>query len=148
TFTTLTSFTDGFRPGNLTVGADGNYYGTTVAGGTTYDGTVFQATPRGRINTLVNIHSTFWEDRSALTMDRYGDFYGVTYDGLIYTVVIPLTITLQPQDTFGIEGKPATFEVAAIAPAPITNSIFYQWQKDGVNLSDHGNTSGATSNIL
>jgi len=81
-------------------------------------------------------------------MDSYGDFYGVTYDGLIYNVVIPLTITLQPHDTIGIEGKPATFEVAAIAPAPITNSIFYQWQKDGVNLSDHGNISGATSNIL
>ena len=54
--TTLYNFTgdtDGKEPGStLLLGADGNFYGTTSAGGTDGDGTVYQITPTGAFTTL------------------------------------------------------------------------------------------------
>jgi uncharacterized repeat protein (TIGR03803 family) len=44
---------DGTNPfANLTLGADGNFYGTTHAGGKTGGGTVFQVTTNGALTTL------------------------------------------------------------------------------------------------
>src|SRR5271168_3244434 len=51
-------FTNGAGPNALTLGADGNFYGTTSAGGMTDStfadgtGTVFQMTTNGTLNTL------------------------------------------------------------------------------------------------
>jgi len=61
TFDTLIEFTgtSGSNKGSapataLTLGADGNFYGTTSAGGASDLGTVFRITPDGTLTTLVN----------------------------------------------------------------------------------------------
>src|ERR1022692_947487 len=40
--------------GGLTLGTDGNFYGTTLQGGSSNDGTVFRITPAGRLKVLHN----------------------------------------------------------------------------------------------
>jgi hypothetical protein len=57
---------------------------------------------------------------------------------------MPLVITVQPLSRTNLCGSTATFSTQALGPPPVT----YQWQKDGTNLSDAGNLSGATSPTL
>lgn len=87
--TTLYSFcntapcTDGSQPaGSLVQGPDGNYYGTTVAGGANGDGTVFKLTPGGVLTTL---HSFAGSDgaspNAGLIHAADGSFYGTTTNG-------------------------------------------------------------------
>src|SRR5579871_115195 len=66
TETVLYSFTggtDGGHPsgplaGNLVAASDGNYYGTTVNGGSAGQGTLFQMTPSGTLTTIHNFSSS------------------------------------------------------------------------------------------
>jgi uncharacterized repeat protein (TIGR03803 family) len=86
TFTTLFSFdgTDGGNPfAGLVQATDGDFYGTTVSGGTNYEGTVFKITPGG---TLTTLHSFCPESGCAdgefpaagLVQATNGDLYGTT----------------------------------------------------------------------
>jgi uncharacterized repeat protein (TIGR03803 family) len=57
TFTPLTSFngTNGANPASrLVQGRDGNFYGTTIGGGTLNRGTVFQMTSNGALSSLAS----------------------------------------------------------------------------------------------
>ena len=98
TFTTLFNFnsTDGGSPvAGLVQGPDGNFYGTTYAGGpsnpceyTGYKGcgTVFRITPSGTLTTLYNFCSqTNCTDGFApdgqLVQGADGNFYGTAYGG-------------------------------------------------------------------
>jgi uncharacterized repeat protein (TIGR03803 family) len=55
TFCSLTSCADGGGPlGGVTLGFDGNFYGTTQGGGSRGAGTVFKVTPTGTLTTLWN----------------------------------------------------------------------------------------------
>lgn len=154
TVTILASF-DPLGFSDLTMGIDGNFYGTTIGGGTWGAGAVFQLTTNGTITTLVNIDSEFWEDRSALTLGSDGNFYGTTLDGaggvdgdgLIF-VVLPFTITVQPQSQTNLPGATVTFQVDAVGPNPVSNPLNYQWQKNGTNLINGGNISGVNLNTL
>ncbi len=92
TLTTLHAFagysTDGASPyAGLVQATDGNFYGTTYAGGTSSNcqggcGTVFRITPGG---TLTTLHSFDWYDGAsptgALVQGNDGNFYGTTYGG-------------------------------------------------------------------
>jgi uncharacterized repeat protein (TIGR03803 family) len=92
-FTTLYTFcsragcSDGVNPwAQLTVGRDGNFYGTTELGGTNNWGTVFKITPAGRLTTLYSFCSrTDCSDGNlplaSLTEVRNGNFYSTTYGG-------------------------------------------------------------------
>ena len=75
TLTTLHPFTggsDGAYPyAGLIQGTDGNFYGTTVQGGASGRGTVFQMTPSG---TLTTLHPFMGGSEGA-------NFYGTTYQG-------------------------------------------------------------------
>src|SRR5438105_4750392 len=86
TLTTLYSFcaksqcADGSTPfAGLLLGTDGNFYGTTEAGGADGEGSVFKITPRGRLTTL---HSFNINDGSnpyaALSQATDGNFYQAT----------------------------------------------------------------------
>ncbi len=92
TLTTLHTFagysTDGASPyAGLVQATDGNFYGTTYAGGTSGNcqggcGTVFRITPGG---TLTTLHSFDWYDGAsptgALVQGTDGNLYGTTYGG-------------------------------------------------------------------
>ena len=63
-------------------GTDGNFYGTTSAGGTNDAGTIFQITRTGELTTLFNFDSADGSYPYApLVQDTNGKFYGTTFDG-------------------------------------------------------------------
>jgi uncharacterized repeat protein (TIGR03803 family) len=82
---TFGSGTDGQQPiGGLVEGSDGNFYGTTSAGGTTGSGTVFKITPAGVETVLYSFGSSAadgYEPQAALTKGSDGNFYGTTLNG-------------------------------------------------------------------
>lgn len=68
----------------LAVGTDGNYYGTTMLGGTGGLGTVFRLTPQGRLTTLHDFTGAPGDGANptaSLIQDSSGDFYGTTVSG-------------------------------------------------------------------
>ncbi|MCR4437305.1 MAG: immunoglobulin domain-containing protein, partial [Eubacteriales bacterium] len=60
------------------------------------------------------------------------------------SILVPPSITTQPESQTVTAGQTATFSVEAAGDTPLS----YQWKKDGVNLSDGGNISGAATNTL
>ncbi|MEX0980938.1 MAG: hypothetical protein WDZ47_02505, partial [Bacteroidales bacterium] len=54
-----------------------------------------------------------------------------------------ITINTQPVSQIGCQGSPVSFSVVAIG-----DSLYYQWRKGTVNLTNTGNISGATSSTL
>ena len=97
TMTTLYLFcsqlncTDGEYPSTLIQGKDGNFYGTTYAGGNSADctqegsfgcGTVFKITPQGALTILHNFSSADGcYPEAGLTLGSDGNFYGTTLAG-------------------------------------------------------------------
>jgi len=77
------SGTNGAYPeASLTLGPDGNFYGTTESGGATTNGTLFKMTPNGTLTTLVNFNGTNGANPlAALTLGPDGNFYGTTEYG-------------------------------------------------------------------
>jgi len=72
--------------GYLIQGSDSNIYGTTTAGGTYNQGTIFELTPGGTLTTLYNFcNKTNCADGAApyapLVQGTDGDFYGTTSTG-------------------------------------------------------------------
>lgn len=93
TLTTLYKFCsqsncpDGANPfAGLVLGTDGNYYGTTTAGGAYGNGTIFQITPTGALTTLYSFcsQSNCTDGTAAyglLLQATNGTFYGTTLQG-------------------------------------------------------------------
>ena len=87
--TPLLSFTgtNGAYPGanpdcGLALGPDGNFYGTTSAGGSNDLGTVFRVSPDGTFTSLVSFDGANGADpQAALTPGGDGALYGTTYTG-------------------------------------------------------------------
>ena len=86
--TVLWSFgsgSDGTNPyGALVLGSDGNFYGTTYAGGTHSGGIVYQLTPAGVETVLWNFGTVAGDGanpRAGLTLASDGNFYGTTEQG-------------------------------------------------------------------
>jgi uncharacterized repeat protein (TIGR03803 family) len=93
TFTNLVTFnsTDGSSPDDsLMQGVDGNLYGTTLGGGTSFPvagGTAFKMTTAGNLTTLYNFCSSSigcsdgYAPVAGLTLGADGNFYGTTSTG-------------------------------------------------------------------
>ncbi len=79
----------GYPYGGLTLGSDGNFYGTASAGGTNDAGTVFEVTPAGVLTTLYTfsaldsnyVNTEGGNPSGYLTLGTDGSFYGVNSDG-------------------------------------------------------------------
>ena len=86
-FCSQTGCTDGYYPlGTLVQGADGNFYGTTSMGGTSYgSGTVFSITTDGTLTTMHSFGGVKYGDGSkplaGLVLGTDGNFYGTTEYG-------------------------------------------------------------------
>jgi uncharacterized repeat protein (TIGR03803 family) len=83
-FCNLQSCADGSYPQNIYLATDGNFYGITLSGGASNDGTIFQFTPGGALTTL---HSFDGADgfgpgfAGTLMQDTNGTFYGTMESG-------------------------------------------------------------------
>ena len=89
-FCALSNCTDGSLPeAGLVQGSNGDFYGTTRAGGAYGGGTFFQITPGGTLTTLYSFCSLsncadgMWPE-AGLIQGSNGDFYGTTYYGGAY----------------------------------------------------------------
>jgi uncharacterized repeat protein (TIGR03803 family) len=98
-YTILHSFggTDGSRPvSGLAIGLDGNFYGTTVTGGTYNAGTIFKITPAGAFTSLYTF--TAGTDGGypygTPTLGNDGNFYGVTQYATAYKITPSGVFTL------------------------------------------------------
>ena len=80
TFTTLHSGGGTFQAG-LTLGTDGNFYGTSVAGGTNAHGYVFRITPSGTLTVLYMFGAATDNLPGGLVQASDGNFYGTTLGG-------------------------------------------------------------------
>jgi uncharacterized repeat protein (TIGR03803 family) len=77
---------DGVQPGALLLGKDGNFYGTTAAGGKNQAGAVFRMTPTGTFTRLYSLCSEKLcadgdEPTPRLAQGQDGNFYGTTQLG-------------------------------------------------------------------
>jgi len=125
TLTTLYNFcskqgcADGEEPlGTLIQATDGNFYGTTVAGGAGA-GTIFSITPNGTLTVLNKFEGTEGsKPNTALTQDTDGSFYGTTFEGGLFTgcagdagcgTVFTLSVGLSPF----VEPQPTLAETGA-----------------------------------
>jgi uncharacterized repeat protein (TIGR03803 family) len=87
TLNTLLEFNRGAEGGNpnsvLVQATNGNFYGTTVNGGTNGDGAIFEMTPAGALTTLHDFDFTDgWDPQNALMVQATdGDLYGETAGG-------------------------------------------------------------------
>jgi uncharacterized repeat protein (TIGR03803 family) len=118
TLTTLHIFDDmdGANPqGGLVQGTDGDFYGTTAAGGANYAGTIFKITPGGKLTTLYIFCSLTnctdgIEPFAGLFQATNGICYGTTFYGGTggYGTIFSLSVGLGPfvetQPTFGPVG--------------------------------------------
>jgi uncharacterized repeat protein (TIGR03803 family) len=68
-------------PSALTLGRDGNFYGTTIQGGSYFYGTVFKVTTNGTLTTPVSFNRSNGAYPSALTLGGDGNLYGTTQLG-------------------------------------------------------------------
>ncbi len=85
-FCELSGCTDGYSPNQIALGSDGNFYGTTYAGGAHLGGTIFSVTPVGTLTTLYNFCSQAnCADGayviSGLMQATDGNWYGTTFGG-------------------------------------------------------------------
>jgi hypothetical protein len=136
-----------------------NNSGTTAAFSVTADGTgplVYQWRKNGSnlsnggnvfgaTSPNVTLASTSASDAGSYTVMVTG-FGSVTSAPAALMVITnqPPTITSEPQSQTNSAGSTATFDVTAGGSGPLA----YQWRKNGSNLSNGGNVSGATTSSL
>lgn len=167
TLTTLYNFcseancVDGSIPqAGLVLGADGNFYGITMFGGTgtTYCGsgcgTVFQITPAGALTTLHSFCTLStcldgYAPNSGLVQGTDGTFYGTTPNGggpsaqgTVYRITPGGSLT--PLHAFCMEAGCADGETPLAGLIQGSNGVFYGTTSDG-GAHFYGEVFGITS---
>ena len=124
-FCSLTSCADGVYPqGGVTLGFDGNFYGTTAEGDPYGSGTAFKVTPTGTLTTLYTFtDSTDGGDPLyALLQGQDGNTYGVaTFGGIGYGTFYRIT----PSRAFKAWGFDYTDGYEPNLPTEGTDGNFY-----------------------
>jgi uncharacterized repeat protein (TIGR03803 family) len=149
---------------------DGDIICTSLFGLFTYDASIVSLTTNGMQNGFAGL-SYLTNGAAArasgapggLAQDANGNIYGTASGefldaslggGQVFKLIASPTILAAPADVMDLTQTPAQFSVSAIG-APIPGSetgavplLGYQWEKNGVILSDGGNISGSLSNKL
>jgi uncharacterized repeat protein (TIGR03803 family) len=121
---------NGFKSrSGLTLGTDGNFYGTTTAGGLGASGTIYRVTPPTPTVTFKTLYSFTasadgWEPFAPPIQAKDGNYYGVTMHGTAYKITAFGKFTSLSQS------------IPSWSPAPLiqaTDSKFY-----GVNFQYNG----------
>ncbi len=156
TLTFLHSFSgtnDGYDPeGSLIQASDGNFYGTTVGGGTNGNGgTVFQMTPSGNLNTLIAFSGggDGSGPESGLIQAADGNFYGTTVVdgtngyGTIFRLTVPLTPVLKPVTKTG-----NTLSLTWSSVSNLTYQVQYRTNLTQTNWLNLGSSILATNGTM
>ena len=155
--TSLYSFTNGTDGANpnaaLIPGSDGNFYGFT-GGGVYGCGTVFQITPNGAFTSLYSFAGgNGGANVNSLVQGNDGNFYGTTSgggagaSGTLFRLSIqyaPAISREAPGQLHEPAGSVLTLGATVNGMPPLT----YQWQMNGVDLSDGENFSGSAGCAL
>ncbi len=124
----------------LTLGSDGNFYGTTPYGGAYNRGVVYKVTSNGTFTVLYNFTSadlSGFAPSSALTQASDGNFYGTCTNGGTYGVIYRVTPTGQYTVMHSFSGPDGALPYGAPLAA---NGYLYGTTS---NLGAHeGNRSG------
>jgi uncharacterized repeat protein (TIGR03803 family) len=99
----------------LELGRDGNFYGTTLIGGTSGFGTVFRVSPEGTFTKLVDFTGNGTTNKgfypsADLLLSRDGSFYGgtsntlfrMTQDGLVTTLTETIGLSSRRPGAYGV----------------------------------------------
>jgi uncharacterized repeat protein (TIGR03803 family) len=126
TLTTLVNFdvTNGSQPSGLKQATNGNFYGTTSAGGANDDGEVFEMTLTGGLTVLHSFDVTDGTDPAGLTISS-GNYYGTTAAG-------------------GANGDGAAYEITPTGGFTLLHSFDFSDgdQPGGLKLGSDGNFYG------
>jgi uncharacterized repeat protein (TIGR03803 family) len=138
---------DGASPNSpLTVGIEGNWFGTTEEGGQFGQGTIFQINAAGDFTNLISFDGANGiYPQSGVIQGTDGNFYGTTSQGGAYgfgeiyqLTGFPPIIIKPPASQKFASNATAQFSVTAGGSPPLN----YQWELDGVILP------GATNSTL
>lgn len=133
-FCSLRNCTDGYQPTGVTLGSDGNFYGTTALGGTNGDGTFFVMNPSGQFAVLHQFTgATDGFVPNAVIQGNDGNFYGTTRaggsngdNGIVFQVT--------PQGQF----------TTLYSFCALSNCADGQQPEQGLTLGSDGNLYGTT----
>jgi uncharacterized repeat protein (TIGR03803 family) len=150
----FTGGSDGSYPAApLLLASDGNFYGTTAYGGDYGYGTLFRFTPGGALTTLVAFDGYAGANPQAALVEDADGLLGTTQNGgasgagVIFHLTFsgPPEITDRPTVTLNaFVGDTVSLSVGVSGARPLS----YQWQRDGTNLVDGSNITGANSHVL
>jgi alpha-tubulin suppressor-like RCC1 family protein len=141
------------QPHSTNVLAGSNATFTVVAGGTaplryrwSFNGTNLTNSGRisGATNATLTISNVVTGDAGGYRVVVSNSVSVVTSSVATLTVLLPPTITTQPTN----QSVPVYSDVTFFAAASGTGPLFYQWQKDGLNLTGGGRVGGATNSVL
>ena len=162
TISALCSFThvnDGgyFPETSLTLGLDGNFYSATTAGGVHGDGTIFQLTPAGAMNTLVSLqYANNSNANQPLTLGPDGNFYGTT-SGAFFKITPAGAITYISNPgfnsglTLGSNGNfygIAGVSIAEVTPGGASTTLYTFTDAAGSGIEPLGGVIQATDGNL
>ena len=143
--------TDGCLPeAPLVLGTDGNFYGTTVSGGTSNEGVVFSVTPAGTVTVLHSFNSNDgFYPYDPLVQGSDGNFYGTTKTSSTGTFG-PTVFRITPAGTFTVLyklnfGSDGSFVHAGLVQA--TDGNFYGVATQGGSSNNCGGGCGTLFQI-
>jgi len=135
-FCALTSCDDGSDPeGGVTLGLDGNLYGTTKIGGKDGAGTVFKVTPTGTLTTMYSFTNGTDDSVPVYTviLGQDGNFYGVSE--VAYTGQNGAFFRISPAGVF-----------KALADFDYTNGLLPNLPVQGTDLNFYGTAQQGGNN--
>lgn len=137
---------------NILVSSNASFAVTTTGGQGvisfrwTFNGTNLTNNARisGATNTNLIITGIVAADAGVYRVNVTDNHGSLASSNAALTVLFPPAITSQPGNQSIVQGSNAIFSVVATGTTPLV----YQWLKNGTNLSDGGNISGASSATL